>query len=737
MPASLLPLFFGLLVCCSLTACLVPSGNDPIQQAANSSFSSRASSQSASSSAGVIGNNEWVIEELGPGFCGVNGTIDSFFSQNGFTGLGYANPSNQLEGTLRYSIESPAEGLYSLRLRYWNNTTLALGGRLFAFRADGTAAGQADIKGAPTGNQWQFEDIILTLPKGIIHLSLTPSLSQGLPSIDSLSVDNSLTPVNCPEWPASSSASSKSSTSSASSATSVTSSQSSASVAAIVWQSKAVAEVPENTTAIFYFAQAQSPLSANVFFQLEGEDANAFSLQNTGELRFAEAPDYEHPQDRQGKNQYQLILVATDGTHTSRQPLRVEVTNLYQPTFALISPKSRANIGEGSLKNIPLSLRFYDADTQAPIGSQVQVNGVAFTLDPTDHLWKGTLDIPANTENGPTLLTLTGLADGQTIRQTDYLNNKWALKPIALTLPSLDYLYFFDAVLTQVAKLDLQSGVISPVFNLSAGELGAVTEQVDGLPRIYLDANPDSQFVYTALRTSTSKSLLGFATINPLNGAKYGLVPNPLSLIYDGRNQQVVLVAQENGQYRVYGAPITLPFIALRTPAAQAPNVDIPLNLLWAPTANDISGTFKYAAVFKAANALIIADERETIGTAFTHIQAIDQTSQTPLFSTQVGANISPMAVDETRKLLYFADSPTPQSLTLKALNLTTGDTIIIGSSQVGTGPMPSSVTAITYERFSKNIYLADANSDSFFSLNTTSLVRKELKAIRPLPSGN
>ena len=61
------------------------------------------------------------IQENTTGFCGVDGTIDS--NNAGFTGAGFANTNNALNASLRYKVNVPATGSYTLRWRYANGTT--------------------------------------------------------------------------------------------------------------------------------------------------------------------------------------------------------------------------------------------------------------------------------------------------------------------------------------------------------------------------------------------------------------------------------------------------------------------------------------------------------------------------------------------------------------------------------------------------------------------------------------
>ena len=74
-----------------------------------------------------------------------------------------------------------------------------------------------------------------------------------------------------------------------------------------------IAFTAENSTDIFYQAQA-TDTDPVVTFSLEGSDAHFFSIDaSTGEMRFISPADYEAPQDANGDNIYHVTLVASDG----------------------------------------------------------------------------------------------------------------------------------------------------------------------------------------------------------------------------------------------------------------------------------------------------------------------------------------------------------------------------------------------------------------------------------------
>ncbi len=85
----------------------------------------------------------------------------------------------------------------------------------------------------------------------------------------------------------------------------------------------------ENSTSSLYTYRATDPEGADVSWGLSGTDADAFQISKDGELTFANAPDYEEPEDRDRDNDYQVIVGATDETgNTARLEVTVTVVNL-------------------------------------------------------------------------------------------------------------------------------------------------------------------------------------------------------------------------------------------------------------------------------------------------------------------------------------------------------------------------------------------------------------------------
>ena len=59
-------------------------------------------------------------------------------------------------------------------------------------------------------------------------------------------------------------------------------------------------------------------------------DSSLFSLDNTGQIRFRSLPDFENPADADNDNEYQLTVIASDGTLTTNHDIAVTVADAFE-----------------------------------------------------------------------------------------------------------------------------------------------------------------------------------------------------------------------------------------------------------------------------------------------------------------------------------------------------------------------------------------------------------------------
>ncbi|MBX2859435.1 MAG: pectate lyase [Cellvibrionaceae bacterium] len=125
-----------------------------------------------------------VIQEAEPGFCSVEGTIDS--NHVGFTGVGFANTDNGLGTQVAWTVNTKFPGAYPVQLLYANGSGSSRGcGDMLV---EGLVQGGVDF--APTGawTTWQNEELIVNLQEGENQLVLEAATGSGLANIDAISI---------------------------------------------------------------------------------------------------------------------------------------------------------------------------------------------------------------------------------------------------------------------------------------------------------------------------------------------------------------------------------------------------------------------------------------------------------------------------------------------------------------------------------------------------------------------
>ncbi len=80
---------------------------------------------------------------------------------------------------------------------------------------------------------------------------------------------------------------------------------------------------------------------------MDGADQGLFTINDSGELSFNNAPDFETAADANGDNNYQVSVGVSDGTLTETQDLTITVTDVYEPE-APIAEDATFTIDENS-----------------------------------------------------------------------------------------------------------------------------------------------------------------------------------------------------------------------------------------------------------------------------------------------------------------------------------------------------------------------------------------------------
>lgn len=124
------------------------------------------------------------IQENAPGFCELTGVVES--TNAGFTGTGYANTENAAGATIRWAVNAPNSGNYSLSFRY-----ASADGRPAALRVNNSVA-QESLPFTATGawTSWTTQNLTVALSSGNNVIELQANGADGLANVDWLQVNS-------------------------------------------------------------------------------------------------------------------------------------------------------------------------------------------------------------------------------------------------------------------------------------------------------------------------------------------------------------------------------------------------------------------------------------------------------------------------------------------------------------------------------------------------------------------
>jgi hypothetical protein len=134
------------------------------------------------------------IQELTPGFCGVDGTVDN--NNAGFTGYGFANGDNNITSGVNWSVQIAAAGTYTLTWRYANGSS----NRPANLLVDGTPVITGiGFPGTGAWTTWTTVSRTVALSAGTLTIRLEPTTANGLANIDYLMLTGAdVQPAACP-----------------------------------------------------------------------------------------------------------------------------------------------------------------------------------------------------------------------------------------------------------------------------------------------------------------------------------------------------------------------------------------------------------------------------------------------------------------------------------------------------------------------------------------------------------
>jgi arabinogalactan endo-1,4-beta-galactosidase len=122
------------------------------------------------------------IQENTPGFCGVDGTVDS--NHSGYTGSGFANGNNAIASGVNWNVNVPAGGMYQLDWRFANATSDRPG----SVKINGATVATIGFPSTGAWTSWTTVSTTVSLNTGSNTIRLEATTSAGLANIDSLAV---------------------------------------------------------------------------------------------------------------------------------------------------------------------------------------------------------------------------------------------------------------------------------------------------------------------------------------------------------------------------------------------------------------------------------------------------------------------------------------------------------------------------------------------------------------------
>ncbi|GKQ38929.1 carbohydrate-binding protein [Streptomyces sp. A012304] len=120
--------------------------------------------------------------ETSPAVC--TGTLDSDWA--GYSGSGFCNGTNASGAYAQFTVNAPAAGTATLRVRFANGTTSA---RPVDVVVNGSTAASASFEGTGAWSTWATKTLTVTLRAGSNTVRLNPTASGGLPNIDYVDVE--------------------------------------------------------------------------------------------------------------------------------------------------------------------------------------------------------------------------------------------------------------------------------------------------------------------------------------------------------------------------------------------------------------------------------------------------------------------------------------------------------------------------------------------------------------------
>jgi VCBS repeat-containing protein len=108
--------------------------------------------------------------------------------------------------------------------------------------------------------------------------------------------------------------------------------------------------VAENSALLYSLSATDEDSGTTLTYSLTGTDASDFTIDSSGQLSFAPAPDFEAPTDNDSNNSYIVITWVSDGTLSDSQTVTITVTDINE-SGVLTAP----SISGTPFKGLPIS----------------------------------------------------------------------------------------------------------------------------------------------------------------------------------------------------------------------------------------------------------------------------------------------------------------------------------------------------------------------------------------------
>ena len=184
--------------------------------------------------------------------------------------------------------------------------------------------------------------------------------------------------------------------------------------APVFTQTTSSASFAENGTGIVFDFNANDgdggPDDTSVSYALGGTDAGDFTINASGELTFASAPDFENPTDANGDNEYLVDVTADDGeasNNTTTVAVAITVTDATEAPVATTDPASgvtsteatlNGTVGTGGGPDATITFDYYVTADGAGTATNVAATPGTVTAESGEAVTADLTGLTANTE---------------------------------------------------------------------------------------------------------------------------------------------------------------------------------------------------------------------------------------------------------------------------------------------------------------------------------------------------